>query len=191
MAGLSSANKSVTLAETGAAAFAGLAAFAVMVIVFVDVFLRYLFNAPLPWSYDLIGMYLVPALFFPILSDTFRRNHHIALDILYLRFSVAWQRVVRLLAALIGIVVFSVIAWLATAQTMATFRAGEVVGGSILWPTWVPVLIAAFGYWLIVLRLVLDAVSLTAVLLTKPDAADVAGESPERGRSGHEILEEI
>lgn len=191
MAGLSSANKGVSVAETGAAAFAGLAAFAVMVIVFADVFLRYIFNAPLPWSYDLIGMYLVPALFFPILSDTFRRNHHIALDILYLRFPIAWQRAVRLLSAIVGVICFAVIAWLATIQTIATFSAGEVVGGSILWPTWVPVLIAALGYWLIVVRLVLDAVALAAVLFRDPHSPEVEGESPERGRSGHEVMEEI
>lgn len=61
MALLAGLNKSVTAAEGGGATFAGMVAFAIMAIMFVDVGLRYALNSPLPWSYDLIGMYLVPA----------------------------------------------------------------------------------------------------------------------------------
>lgn len=186
---LASINRLVTAAETGGAGISAIASFAVMVIVFVDVGLRYIFNAPLPWSYDLIGMYLVPALFFPILSDTFRRNHHIALDILYLRFPGGWQRASRLLSALIGLVAFGLLAWRASLNTAAAMARGDVVGGSILWPTWVPLAIAALGFWLIVARLVLDAAALAFALAFGTEG--VAGESPERGRQHDHAFEEI
>ena len=38
--------------------------FAVMMIVAADVFMRYVFNAPFSWAYDLISLYLMAGAFF-------------------------------------------------------------------------------------------------------------------------------
>lgn len=43
---------------------AGLLMLAIMFVVVADVALRYLFNAPLSWSYELISVYLMVGLFF-------------------------------------------------------------------------------------------------------------------------------
>lgn len=186
MSGLETLNRHVTAIEEAAASFAGTALFAVMVVVFSDVGLRYLFNAPLPWSYDFIGMYLLPALFFPIIADTFRRNHHVALDILYLRFPITLQRAVRLLAALAGMGAFAIIAWRVSLKAASAFAAGEVVGGSILWPTWIPLSVSALGFCLIVVRLCVDALALVIALLL--NSREVAGESPDRAAVPDEAM---
>src|SRR3546814_5827562 len=52
-----------------------------MLVIVVDVVMRYFFSAPLSWSYDLIGMYLVTLVFFLALADTFRRGGHIKVDL--------------------------------------------------------------------------------------------------------------
>src|SRR3546814_8206686 len=53
----------------------------IMLVIVVDVVMRYFFSAPLSWSYDLIGMYLVTLVFFLALADTFRRGGHIKVDL--------------------------------------------------------------------------------------------------------------
>lgn len=159
---------------------AALAIFAVMAIVTVDVALRYALNAPLPWSYDLIGLYLVPLMFFFVLSLTFSSNHHIAVDIVYLRMTPALRRLCRLIIAFISLMVFVPITWLAAIGTISRLQADEVISGTILWPTWIPEAFMFIGCVLLCLRLVSDAVSLMIALLGS--SSRVAGESPDRDR---------
>ena len=64
-------------------AVTSLAMFVVMVLVSTDVAMRYLFNHPLSWSYDVISMYLMATVFLLALSSTLRHNHHVRVDILF------------------------------------------------------------------------------------------------------------
>lgn len=57
-----------------------------LVIVFVDVFLRYVFSKPLHWSDEVTAVMLV-FVTFSAAAEVSRGNHHIACDILYCRFS--------------------------------------------------------------------------------------------------------
>ena len=52
---------------------------AVMLIVFADVGARYLLSMPFSWSYEFIGMYLMPTLFYFAPSSTLAAGHHVAL----------------------------------------------------------------------------------------------------------------
>lgn len=165
---------------------AGIAA--VMLIVVLDVGGRYLLNAPLLWSYDLISIYLFPAIFFLALSDTFRRNHHLAVDILYLRMSELTQRSLRLFGALVGAAVMAPVAWLAAGQTAERYAENSVIAGTILWPTWIASMVAALGVGLLVLRLALDAAALAAAIGRR--SRDVPGESSERAALEPRHIEE-
>ena len=60
---------------------------AVMLIVFADVGARYLLSMPFSWSYEFIGMYLMPTLFYFALSSTLAAGHHVAVDLLRPRMS--------------------------------------------------------------------------------------------------------
>lgn len=157
---------------------AGLTTFVIMLIVSADVLMRYALNSPFSWSYDLISIYLVPLSFFFALSTTFRRNHHISVDILYLRYPEAVQRLCRLLVGLLfGPFVFWMI-WLATIDAHGRFVAGDAISGTILWPTWIPSAIVAAGFAALMLRLALDAAALAAAMLR--GSPGVPGESPAR-----------
>ena len=59
--------------------------FAIMMIVFCDVVMRYLFNSPFAWAYDLIAMYLMAGVFFLVLSDAYEASAHVNVDILQQR----------------------------------------------------------------------------------------------------------
>jgi TRAP-type C4-dicarboxylate transport system permease small subunit len=174
-------NSALTLLETAAGIIAALAIFAIMAIVTVDVVLRYLFNAPLVWSYDLIGIFLVPLMFFFAVSLTFSSNHHIAVDIVYLRMSPATRRVARLAIAVLALAVFAPIAWLAAVGTLAKFQADEAISGTILWPTWIPSAFMFVGCLLLCLRFLGDAIALLIALAT--GASRVAGEAPDRDKT--------
>ena len=54
-----------------------------MLLVVADVALRYLFNAPLAWSYEVVSSYLMPGLFFLAVSHTLKAHGHVAVDILH------------------------------------------------------------------------------------------------------------
>ena len=55
------------IASTIAAVFM----FAIMIIVFGDVIMRYAFNKPFSWAYDLISLYLMAGVFFLVLSEAY------------------------------------------------------------------------------------------------------------------------
>lgn len=178
----------VTAVERIVAVIAGLSVFGIMVIVFVDVLCRYFLNAPLTFAYDLIGLYLLPLSFFFALSDTFRRNHHVAVDIFYLTCRPVVQRLFRLIAAVLGVLVFIPISSLALRQASERLANADVIGGSILWPTWIPSAFVFVGFALLLIRLLADGAALVAALARNSE--DVPGESPDR-TGAHSLLESL
>ena len=56
--------RTIDALDNGLMALGCLMLFSLMCVVVADVSLRYLFNAPLQWSYQVISSYLMPGLFF-------------------------------------------------------------------------------------------------------------------------------
>lgn len=125
----------------------------VMAIVFCDVGARYLMNAPFPWSYELIGMYLMPALFYFAVSDTLASEHHISVDLLRRRMPRWLVRVFEVVGCAAMAAVFAVIVAIFSASSLEKLRAGAVVMGVAEWPSWIPDAIVALGGAAIALRL--------------------------------------
>jgi len=178
---LSALNRSVTRVERLMVACSAAGILAMMVILVVDVFGRYFFHKPLTWSYDIISIYLMPLLIFFALSDAFRKNQHISVDLLYANLAPTTQRALRLLAAILTAAVILPIAWLAFGQAVDRYVNDIVISGSILWPTWVPSLMLGLGTLLLIVRAVLDAVALVSALLS--GSSDIPGESEARHES--------
>lgn len=179
------AGAAIARIEDAGCVLAGGAIFLVMLIVFVDVFMRYIFRAPLSWSYDLISLYMVPILFFLVVSETFRRNHHVAVDIAYLRFSENGQRIARLAIALLMAPAVWQMVSLSAQEAGESYAKKEVISGAVLWPTWIPLVIVTLGFGLLLARLALDAVALAAALSS--GLRDVPGESaPRQSATGHD-----
>lgn len=166
----------LTVFEAICVRIAGLVLAAIMLIVVLDVVLRYAFNAPLPWSYGLISIYLTAALFYLALSYTFARGHHVAVDIVYQRFPPRGRSLAAAAGALVALPVFATISCLAWQAAWEKWRAGDVIAGIIPWPTWGASLLVAVGTGVLVLRLSVSLVhhSLVAVGAMAPPAADCA-----------------
>ena len=126
---------------------------AVMVIVFVDVGARYLANAPLSFSYDLIGMYLMPTLFYFALSDTLAGHHHVSVDLLRPRMAPWLVRGVEVAgcAAMAAVMLF--IAWIYGQSAWTKYVTKALVLSVGQWPAWIPDAIVVIGAVSIGLRL--------------------------------------
>lgn len=142
---------------------------AVMLIIFSDVFARYLFNAPLVGSYELVGMYLMPALFYFAVSDTLAEHHHIAVDLLNPRIPVVMRRLIEAFSSALMATIFALIVWIFGQSAFAGFRSGSVVMGAYEWPTWIPELVVVIGSCALLLRLLGRVVGHLASLVTGRD----------------------
>ena len=68
--------------ERGGMIVAGVCFMAIVLITAVDVTMRYAFNAPLIWAFELISDYLMVAIFFLAIATTQRAGQNIGVDIL-------------------------------------------------------------------------------------------------------------
>lgn len=95
---------------------------ALMLVVFVDVVGRNLFNRPLPWGTELLEVVLAVMIFalYPILA---LRSTHITVDLITVRPPL--QIVQRVLACTIGAVLFVVIAYCAAHQAIRSAGYGD------------------------------------------------------------------
>ncbi len=138
--------------------------FLIMMIVVCDVIIRYGFNAPFSWSYDLISMYLMVGLFYLSLSPALAKNYHVCIDLLHKYMSPAMLHATEMISYLLGSVVFAVILFVTAISTYESYQAKEVLTGVIVWPIWlskiaVPIGVAAFALRMM-LRFVGHALSL-------------------------------
>ena len=76
--------------------------FAIMIIVFSDVVMRYAFNRPFSWAYDLISLYLMAGIFFLVLSEAYTSRAHVSVDILQQKFSPAMIRLSEIVTCVVG-----------------------------------------------------------------------------------------
>src|SRR3954468_21105557 len=112
--------------------------FAIMMIVFSDVIMRYVFNRPFSWAYDLISLYLMAGVFFLVLSEAYTTRAHVSVDILQQKFSPAMIRLSEIVTCLVGIIVFSLIAYLGFLRAVDSFQSADVMAGRISWALLAP-----------------------------------------------------
>jgi len=138
--------------ETVLIAVSGAALAAIMLVVVADVVMRYAFNAPLTWSYNLIGLYLVGAVFFLALPDTMQHHGHIALDIFSPMFPLRLRHVVLCLGFAASTVFLALIAWLEWGTTATAYAGNDVLTGPVAFKTWVAHAVLTLGIGVLTLR---------------------------------------
>lgn len=153
--------------------------FAIMAIVVADVTMRYAFNRPFGWSYDLIGTYLMVALFYLVVSGAYGVGAHINVDILHGAMPRRSRRYADLVTHLVGLVVFLLIATAGWQAAVTAFVDGDRLSGAYAWPTWPALALVPFGSGLLALRLALHAVAEVAGIVTGQEYIPV----PERAHA--------
>lgn len=156
----------ITLIEKAVISLSGVCLTIIMLLITIDVVMRYVFSSPLSWSYDLISLYLATLLFFAAVSDTFRRGSHVKID-LFDRFgSVRMRAVMEIIGFVAALVLFFMMFRLGLEDGIENFVKGNVIAGAIHWPTWIPYIVAAVGYGLLSLRIIISILERVKVLIT-------------------------
>ena len=107
---------------------------ALVVLVTVDVALRYVFNAPLQWGRDANGLLLLTAIFCT-LPHVWDRAYHIRMEVFYSRFRRETRERVDVVSAVAGIVFFGLIAVQGARFVPFMIRTGET-GEDLSWRLW-------------------------------------------------------
>ena len=159
--------------------------FAIMVIVAADVLMRYVFNSPFGWAYDLISLYLMAAVFFLVLSHAYLAGAHVSVDIFQQTLPPRLTRATELITTAVSFVVFVIITSVGWHRMTDAYEQGDVVAGAIPWPTWPALALVPFGCGLLAIRLAIDFVGHLASLVTGRDLIPVR----RHGHEGQETFE--
>lgn len=139
--------------------------FALMFVVVADVTLRYLFNAPLQWSYQVISSYLMPGLFFMAVSHTLKSNAHVAVDILHNYVSARTRYVFEAVCSVLATPVFAICTLVSAQNTLDDFRSAAESTSGLALPTWTVSLMLPLGFGMLTLRLAINAYGYVASLV--------------------------
>ena len=132
--------------------------FALMCVVVADVSMRYLFNSPLQWSFDVVSNYLMPGLFFLAVSHTLKAHSHVAVDILHNYVAAKTRYVFEFACSLLATPAFAVCTWFAAGVTINDFHTGATASSGLPIPTWSVSLFLPLGFGLLTLRLAMNTV---------------------------------
>lgn len=155
---LEKTNRVLTLCERFLMGIAALMMFMIMMLVVIDVILRYFFNSPLAWSYELISLYLMVGLFFFALSDGLSANAHVSVDLLQYKMSVRTRHAVETIGYICASLVFAGILYMSVQRTWVSYIGDDVVAGSIAWPTWLSNIAVPIGSGVMLLRMLFRVV---------------------------------
>lgn len=155
------------------AALASVALGAIMLVVVADVTMRYIFGAPLSWSYGMIGLYLMVAVFFFALSDTLHNHGHIAIDIFQHRLPHRLRHLSLALGYGLSTIVMALIAWQAWLRFKTAWLHDDRIAAIIPWPTWIAYAIVATGCAVMTLRCLYRTFGHTASGLTGRNLVEV------------------
>lgn len=156
---------------------------AIMVIVTADVLLRYLFNSPIQWAFDLIGLYLMAGIFFLSLSSTYAEHGHVGVDVLMQRLPPKGLRLAEMLTCLVAIPFFAAVAKVGADRAIGNFVNHDTLSGLIPWPTWIAAALVPLGCGVLVLRLAFRLLGHLASLIS---GRDLIAAMPLAGHEGME-----
>lgn len=156
-----------------AVAIACILLFALMLVVVADVALRYAFNAPITWSYEVISSFLMPGLFFLSVSHTLRANAHVPVDIVHNYLATRTRYILEAISHLLSTPIFAAVAWFALTQTIEQFKSGDQLASGLELPTWTTTVLLPIGFGLLTLRTLLKAIGFAASIGAKQPFTDL------------------
>ncbi len=160
-------------AETVLAYVSGVCILAMMFIVGTDVAMRYIFNAPLPWAFDVVSMYLLVGGFFLALPISHTEASHVRVDILVHHYPKLFRRICEMVACGCGAMFLGAMAIVNYNRAIVAFMGNEVVVGLFPWPTWLSIVLVPIGAGLLALRLVVSAVAHGLSLFMKTELIEL------------------
>lgn len=130
---------------------AALAALAMMVQVVADVTAKYVFDAPIDGTEEIVSYYYMIAIVILPLATVELKNEHVTVDILYDRFSPGWRYLCDALGRLLSFMIFVALGYQSLLQAIASYKVGELSMGAASIIIWPPRFFLPLGFLLIAL----------------------------------------
>lgn len=145
---------------------------ALVVLVTLDVTLRYVFNAPLQWARDVNGLLLLVSIF-TALPHAWDRSYHIRMEVFYSRFPPERRRLADVLSSLAGVLFFGLMAVQAARFVPFMIQTGET-GEDLRAPLWPFMGVLSICAFVVVARIFSNPPA-TEENLRHPSVADTEG----------------
>lgn len=139
-----------------------------------DVFMRYVFNRPIPSTFELEQFLLVGVVYLTLAYVQYQKGH-IRLDILADRSPPRIQTALRLFSHVICLVTFAFITWRSGIEAYKAWSIGEYTMGLISYPLWPAKWMIPIGSALLCFRFISDIYS---------DVHSPANMSPSKANEG-------
>lgn len=125
----------------------------IMTLVTTDALGRYLFKAPLQWSYELVTFYLMVIAIYFAAASTLQNGDHIGVDLLYHVMGKRIRAWVEIVTTIVAGLVFAAVTYAVWVAMIKHHALRDFIPGYISWPTWLSYLPIVLGVGLMVLRM--------------------------------------
>jgi TRAP-type C4-dicarboxylate transport system permease small subunit len=155
--------RAIRLLTDAAAALAAASVLAMLTLVSYSVAMRYLLNAPKPWTDEVVGYLLVGSVMFAV-AETLRRGEHISIDLLTDKLGPRGKRIAAIFALIAVLVTAAALLWEGW-QTVAFARMlGLMTEGYVTLPLWTLQLMVPIGGALLLLACLAELLRIAAGL---------------------------
>ncbi|MBI2832609.1 MAG: TRAP transporter small permease [Chloroflexi bacterium] len=137
-----------------------------MLLITTDVVMRYVFNNPIIWAFPVVEIFMVCMVFLAI-GYVQSIKGHLKVELLTKRLPEKASVALEVLGYLVGLFIFSIIAWQSSLLAWKAWLIGEYPLGIVRIPLWPGRALLTFGVGLLCLRLLLQVISDSAFLLGK------------------------
>lgn len=155
----------------------------VMLVVTADVVLRYVFTSPLIWAYDVVSLYMMPALFFLALPQSLRHHSHVYVDVFVHAIPPRLRHLIDALGYAATATLLAMLVWLTVQRLVTAFANGEMVDSAVSLPAWLAQVPVALGTATLALQCLLRLFAHLASVVT---ASPVIAYPPQPGFEGAE-----
>lgn len=128
-----------------------------MLVTTVDVVLRYIFNSPLLWAYE-VAEYLLVATFYLAVAFAEAEDQHVSVQILYSRLSPMGQSIIYIITRTV-ILAFCILLILRTGLTAYQHMQAQETGPAAGTPMWPARLMVPIGFSLLSVQLIVGIMS--------------------------------
>lgn len=158
---------------------AAIAIGAMMLVVVLAVSMRYFFNSPLGWTYDIIGSYLMVCAFFFVIADGLRIHTHIAIDVFRAKIPPALIHVGMAIGYAASTALMLMIAWQGLGRLQSSWTGNDIINMTVPWPTWPTYFMLCFGCTLMALRCFIRFIAHSGSLVTGREIASMPPKNAE------------
>lgn len=145
--------------ETALQRIASLGLALTMLVIVADVVMRYVFNAPFPWTYQLVQYNLLVLMYFFALAETQRRRENIAVRVLDTILTPRAQVVLDSIVSALILLFAVALAWTGIIALDKSIARAEFAPGLINWPKWPSYALFVLGTTVFILRLAHDGIA--------------------------------